>query len=130
MNNLAKEGQRIDFSCTGDEMVFIDKGLLHNVLVNLVSNSIKYSGNEGRITIAVHHTSDILSVTIQDNGMGISEEDLRHLTDRFFRESNAIEYSGYRIRALYRTEISGRNERNYKLHQQAESRNKSFYSIQ
>ena len=94
MTNLAKEGQHIEFSCTGSEMVFIDKGLLHNVLVNLVSNSIKYSGNSGRIVIAIHHTSDLLSITIQDNGMGISEEDLRHLTDRFFRGNNAINIQG------------------------------------
>ena len=94
MNNLAKDKQHIEFSCMGSESVYIDRGLLHNVLVNLVSNAIKYSGDEGLINIDVHHTPDMLSISIKDNGIGISEEDLRHLTDRFFRGNNAVNIQG------------------------------------
>ena len=94
MNALAKKGQLMELTCTGDEMVYIDKRLLHNVMVNLVSNAIKYSGQNGQIHITVHHTNDLLSICIKDNGIGISEEDLKHMTDRFFRGTNVINIQG------------------------------------
>jgi signal transduction histidine kinase len=42
----------------------------------------------------VDHTEDVLSITIKDNGMGISEEDIKHLSDRFFRGTNAMNIQG------------------------------------
>lgn len=94
MSHLTKDGQHFVFNCTGSEAVYLDRNLLHSVLVNLVSNAIKYSGDKGKIEITVHHTPNLLSISIKDNGIGISEEDLKHLTDRFFRGTNAINIQG------------------------------------
>jgi hypothetical protein len=94
MSNLAKEGQKVLFNRTGDDKVFIDKNLLHNVLVNLVSNALKYSAENTEVDISIVHTSDKLEITIKDNGIGISEDDMKHLTDRFFRGTNAINIQG------------------------------------
>jgi signal transduction histidine kinase len=94
MSNLAKDGQHITVSCEGNEMVYLDKNLLRNVMINLVSNALKYSGENSEVRILVKHTSDQLAVIIRDNGIGISEEDLKHLTDRFFRGTNAINIQG------------------------------------
>ena len=94
MNNLAKDGQTIVLSCTGNELVFLDKSLLRNILINLISNALKYSPENTEVLIFIDHTADIITIRIRDHGIGISEEDLKHLTDRFFRGTNAINIQG------------------------------------
>ena len=94
MTNLTKDGQNILLNGEGSEMVYLDKSLLRNILINLISNAIKYSLENTDVTISVKHTTDQLSICISDKGIGISEEDLKHLTDRFFRGTNAINIQG------------------------------------
>ena len=94
MSSMTKEGQNLKLIMTGKDLVFIDKTLLRNILVNLISNAIKYSSEDKEITVAIDHTSDALTIKIKDNGMGISEEDIKHLSDRFFRGTNAINIQG------------------------------------
>ena len=94
MANLAKDGQNIVLHCDGSELVYLDKGLLRNILINLISNALKYSGENTVVDIYVRHTPEQISISIEDNGIGISEEDLKHLTDRFFRGTNAINIQG------------------------------------
>jgi PAS domain S-box-containing protein len=94
MSNMAKEGQHIHLACEGSEVVFLDKNLLRNILINLISNALKYSGEKSEVKITVKQTPDQISISIKDNGIGISEEDLKHLTDRFFRGTNAINIQG------------------------------------
>lgn len=94
MVNLAKDGQRISIHCEGSEMVYLDKNLLRNILINLVSNALKYSGEDGEVIITARQALDHLTLIIKDNGIGISEEDLKHMTDRFFRGTNAINIQG------------------------------------
>ena len=94
MANLAKDGQNIVLHCDGSELVYLDKGLLRNILINLISNALKYSGENTVVDIYVMHTPEQISISIEDNGIGISEEDLKHLTDRFFRGTNAINIQG------------------------------------
>jgi len=94
MANLAKDGQKIELHCEGSEFVYLDKGLLRNILINLISNALKYSNENTTINIYIRHTPEQITVSIEDNGIGISEEDLKHLTDRFFRGTNAINIQG------------------------------------
>lgn len=94
MNAMAKDGQEIVLRCEGNETVYLDKGLLRNILINLLSNALKYSGENTEITVSVWHTPDMVSISIKDTGIGISEEDLKHMTDRFFRGTNAVNIQG------------------------------------
>jgi PAS domain S-box-containing protein len=94
MNNLAKKGQFIDVEYKGIEIVNIDKSLLRNVLINLISNALKYSGEKGKVNISVINTIEGLKINIKDNGIGISKEDVKHLTERFFRGKNVINIQG------------------------------------
>jgi signal transduction histidine kinase len=55
---------------------------------------LKYSNENTTINIYIRHTPEQITVSIEDNGIGISEEDLKHLTDRFFRGTNAINIQG------------------------------------
>lgn len=94
MSNMAKEGQQIRTEFSGSELVFLDKNLLRNILINLISNALKYSGEKSEVSIITDQTADKITIRIKDNGIGISEEDLKHLTDRFFRGTNAINIQG------------------------------------
>jgi PAS domain S-box-containing protein len=94
MANLAKDGQKIELHCEGNELVYLDKDLLRNILINLISNALKYSGENTTVNIYIRHTPEQITISIEDNGIGISEEDLKHLTDRFFRGTNAINIQG------------------------------------
>ena len=91
---MAKDGQTIVLKCEGNELVYLDKGLLRNILINLLSNAIKYSAENSQIDVYVEHTHDMVQISIKDSGIGISEEDLKHMTDRFFRGTNAINIQG------------------------------------
>ena len=94
MSNLAKEKQNIVLQCEGNETVYLDRSLLQNIMINLISNALKYSGANSEVKVTVKHQANILTISIKDNGIGISEEDLKHLTDRFFRGTNAINIQG------------------------------------
>ena len=94
MSAMAKDGQTIELKCEGNELVYLDKGLLRNILINLLSNAIKYSAENSQIEVYVEHTPDMVQIIIKDSGIGISEEDLKHMTDRFFRGTNAINIQG------------------------------------
>jgi signal transduction histidine kinase/CheY-like chemotaxis protein len=67
-------------------MLQFSNKMLQHVLINLVSNSIKYSQN-GLISITAVFDGDKneLCVTVQDEGIGISQEHMPHLFDRFYR---------------------------------------------
>ncbi|MCP4124455.1 MAG: sensor histidine kinase [Bacteroidetes bacterium] len=69
----------------GAEMVWADKSRMEQVLVNLVSNSIKYGRYGGTTDIQFYDLDEQLLVEVSDNGPGIAEQDLPRLFERFFR---------------------------------------------
>jgi heavy metal sensor kinase len=82
------EDKDIRLSSTAPEKATVtgDKRLIQRTIGNLIDNAIKYSHREGRIDVTVDNAFDgQISVTVQDNGSGISEEDLPHIFDRFYR---------------------------------------------
>ncbi len=62
-----------------------DIGRIRQVLTNLMSNSIKYGHEGGYTAIRLHDYHDHVSVEVADNGIGISEEHLPRLFERFYR---------------------------------------------
>lgn len=94
MKEIAKPGQHIHCSLTGDTMVDTDKRLLKNVLINLVSNAVKFSPEDSVIQITSHCERGMLTISVKDSGIGISDEDQQHLFERFFRARNAANIQG------------------------------------
>lgn len=70
-----------------------DREKIKQVVTNLLSNAIKYNQPEGTITIQVLHQSNEKTVTVHitDTGIGMSQGDIGHLFERFFRSSQAIQ---------------------------------------
>jgi len=76
------------------EIVKTDKKIIKNTLINLISNAIKYSDEKGIIECTIKSTVDILEIHVRDEGMGIPEDEQKHLFDRFFRASNVTNIEG------------------------------------
>ncbi|MES2892368.1 MAG: PAS domain-containing sensor histidine kinase [Bacteroidota bacterium] len=94
MRGLAKPQQQLHYRHTGTELIELDESLLRNIIFNLVSNAIKFSADNGRVEITSEVSEGVFSMTIKDNGIGISSEDQEHLFERFFRASNATNIQG------------------------------------
>ena len=72
-----------------------DEERLEQVLVNLISNAIKYSPNSGPVTVSLHNTNDgTIEIAVEDQGIGIPPEEQERLTERFFRAHNAQSVDG------------------------------------
>ncbi len=65
--------------------VLADRENIRQVLVNLIANSIKYGTEGGRTKIGFYDMDEKILVEVSDNGIGIKEEHLSHLFDRFYR---------------------------------------------
>ena len=89
-----KQGQQIIFEHSGEEDVRTDKHLLKNICINLLSNAIKFSGEHSLIKVYAWLNKNQFTLSVKDNGIGISEEDKQHLFERFFRAKNAINIQG------------------------------------
>jgi len=72
------EKQR-NFSVVGD------KNGIHQVLINLLTNSLKYGTQGGETKIEFFDMDDRVLVEVTDNGIGIEEKHMKHLFDRFYR---------------------------------------------
>jgi PAS domain S-box-containing protein len=94
MQTLTINNQKIRQHYTGNEVVCLDKKLLKNILFNLISNAIKFTKEEDLIEISCTVTNASVKIMVKDNGIGISEEDQKHLFERFFRAHNATHIQG------------------------------------
>lgn len=72
--------------------IYMDKDMMKEVMINLVGNAIKYSPNGGNVTIRIKKIEDTLQYEVQDQGMGISEENLAKVFDPFYRVDSSLTY--------------------------------------
>lgn len=97
------EGRRIFNKQFCDEEVVItaDKDKLYQVVINLISNAYKYSSKDEQVTVGIRHVKNedgvlMVELKVMDEGMGMSEEQVEHIYDRFWRadESGNIPGTG------------------------------------
>lgn len=89
MQLISKQDQHIIYEHKGiSAQVFLDINLLKNSVINLISNAIKYSGENTMIQFNSTLKDDELLIEIKDNGIGIPETDLHNLFEPFFRAHN------------------------------------------
>jgi signal transduction histidine kinase len=94
MRRLAKNDQQIVYEYKGDETIESDKNMIKNILLNLVSNAIKFSENGKKIYLRTHVTGDRVKISVEDEGIGIPKDDFELLFSSFFRSRNAQNIQG------------------------------------
>ena len=62
-----------------------DKERIEQVIINIISNSVKYTPEGGKIDITAAAEGERIRIRIADNGIGIPEEDIGHIFERFYR---------------------------------------------
>jgi signal transduction histidine kinase len=65
--------------------VYADIGMIERVLENLIENALRYTPASGAITLALAPTDGKIVVEVRDTGRGISEQDLPHIFERYYR---------------------------------------------
>jgi two-component system sensor histidine kinase VicK len=73
------------------ERIFVemDRDKIEQVLMNIISNSVKYTKEQGRIDVSVQTAGSEVRITVMDNGIGIPEKDLPRVFERFFMVNKA-----------------------------------------
>lgn len=94
MRTIEKKGQEIVYKYEGEDNFVTDKRLLKNILINLLSNALKFSDEGSTVWITVYNKKDQLSIKIKDEGVGIPDEDQHHLFTTFFRGKNVTNVQG------------------------------------
>lgn len=94
MKGLLKKNQQIEYLHLGNETIESDKKLIKNILINLITNAIKFSEEGMSICVNSNVKNDVAVISVKDEGMGISDEDQKHLFSSFFRGKNVINIQG------------------------------------
>ena len=68
----------------------LDVQLMRQVVLNLVSNAIKYTPQNGRIDIRLRHDPALIRWSIKDSGIGIPKASQRRLFEKFYRAENVV----------------------------------------
>lgn len=82
-----QKGLEITHDVPGNLELITDRGILHFTLRNLISNAIKFSHPGGNIHIYTKQSEDQLLLTVQDSGIGMSKEQIKHLFDADLAQS-------------------------------------------
>ena len=69
--------------------IFLDKDLLRIAINNLMTNAIKYSEQDGNVTLIGEETDESIRITVRDDGIGISEADQQQIFTKFFRSEDS-----------------------------------------
>jgi signal transduction histidine kinase len=94
MQSILKPGQQIRIRHQGPLMVNLDLSLLRNVFINLISNASKFSSDNTTIDVETEVNEKQILISVQDHGIGISDDDKKHLFERFFRGKNVTNIQG------------------------------------
>lgn len=112
---IEKKHQTVECFVTANvPQVYADKDGIERVILNILTNSIKYTKEEGNIKIYVGFVYNDAYIKIIDNGIGIPEEELSRIFDRFYRVDKARtrEMGGTGLGLSIAKEILDKNNRN------------------
>lgn len=85
LESLAKK-QEVEISLTGDNVEINGAELIiEEIIHNLVKNAIKYNKKGGKVDVSVRQCLDGIELSVADTGIGIPEEDIEHIFERFYR---------------------------------------------
>ena len=85
----------------------LDKDKFTSALVNLLGNATKYTPTGGRVSFTVEQTLENLAIYVEDSGVGISQEEMPHIFEKFFRsaDNRVREVSGNGLGLAFTQEV-------------------------
>ncbi len=87
---LVERGYRFEFEAPQQTYVLGDEARIEQVIYNLLSNAINYTGEDKRVIIRVTKKFDCAKIEIIDTGNGIAKEDLANIWDRYYRAKTHV----------------------------------------
>lgn len=87
MAELQNKNMVLNVKC--DRELNIDKNKIKQLLVIVLDNALKYTEENDTIDVDIHNHEEKLIMNIKDTGIGISDEGLKHIFERFYREDKA-----------------------------------------
>ncbi len=86
-NNQGKALEKnINIECDLESIdSYLDKDKISQVIVNLLSNAIRYTNNGGKIFISSYKENNNLKIQFKDNGIGMPKENIKYIFERFYR---------------------------------------------
>ncbi|HDN79152.1 MAG TPA: ATP-binding protein, partial [Chloroflexi bacterium] len=86
---LMAQGVQVVLGHEDRAVVMGDPDRLKQLLLNLVDNALKYTPPGGQVTLSLYNEGEWVRVDVSDTGMGIPEEELPYVFERFYRGKNA-----------------------------------------
>jgi PAS domain S-box-containing protein len=90
------DSKQITLHCTSSERkipVYIVLTTFGRIVDNLLENAMRYTPEGGSVTVSVHAVDRMAEIVVEDTGIGIPEEELSRIFDRFYRTKNALSHS-------------------------------------
>ena len=125
---LLNSSHRIELDYCKDLKVTADKDKIGQVLINLISNAVKYSPSQSTVTVGCAIEGSFVKIFVKDEGLGISLNDQRKLFTRFYRVENekSKTVSGFGIGLFIVSEILRYHDSKIQLNS-AEGKGSMFY---
>ncbi|MCG9479972.1 MAG: HAMP domain-containing histidine kinase [Actinomycetia bacterium] len=97
VDDIVKEYQRLanekkiklNYKPVKDINIKADQTLITRLLINLIDNTIKYTGEGGKIDISLTREQNFAFLAVEDNGVGIADSDIPYIFDRFYQADKA-----------------------------------------
>lgn len=85
-NRIEEKNLDVSFSASEDRIyVNADMDAIYQVLYNLCDNATKFAADEKKFSLSITEKNGLVSICVYNEGEGISEEDLKHIFDRFYK---------------------------------------------
>jgi PAS domain S-box-containing protein len=94
MSLVSKNGQKIIHFHEGAQQIVADEHLLKNIMINLLSNGVKYSSEGKNVELRTRYIDGKINIQVKDYGIGIPEADQKSMFTRFFRAHNVTNIQG------------------------------------
>ncbi len=83
------ENKELILNAEEDILIMANKDILWQAVYNIVDNALKYTKEQGRVEISLLKENKRAVITVNDDGVGISEDDVKRIFDRFYRVDKA-----------------------------------------